>query len=124
MRMRSLEVTVVAIGLALIAMTLACSTAPVKPETQHEALLVAEMEYTAILQTAVDLRRQGFIDDDAYDKLDDLFARANLSLHLAHIGSEVGDEKSAAENLTIVRDLLLELRTVDPQFANPEARDE
>ena len=75
--------------------------------------------YTKALSGASDLRRQGFIDDDAYRDIEAVRAPISLALDAAHEQIVRGDDDAAGDTLDRAADLLDTLSTLLAQQKGP-----
>lgn len=104
--------------LVLCALLGGCAgTLPVVPQTPAQTVLVAETEYTALLQTATDLRAAGVVNDALYAKLDAAFVETNAALDAVGLAMSLGraddlpDLLAASQRgLATIRALLVEAK--------------
>jgi hypothetical protein len=85
---------------------------PVTPKTPAETLLTVEQEYTAVIQTATEMRRSGAVADDAYQHLLGTFREINDGLALAHTAYSVGDVSTMQGQLALARAGILRVRAL------------
>ena len=88
-----------------------CVGLDARPETVRQKLAVAESQFTAVVQTAVDLRKAGLIDAKMYVKVDRLIKQGSQALEMAHTAMAAGDVKSAEGQLKLLNSILWQLRT-------------
>lgn len=102
MRIHSL-LAVFLLGMALAACT-------ILPKTAAQQLAYADASFTALVETAADLRDQGVLTAGQIDRLDDYINRGNIILGDAWLALRHGDEDRAVEYARVVTSLLVLIR--------------
>lgn len=79
------------------------------PESPAQGLAYADAQFTALVDTAADLREQGVIDEATADKISPLIYQASEALDLAWLALDQGRPETVADYVATVNRLLVEL---------------
>ena len=84
-------------AIAVVFLVSACALLPPKPETPREALAAAEISFTAVVETAITLREDGFIDGDSEigQRITTFVVAGNSALDAAQAALAAGDDFSS-----------------------------
>lgn len=95
------------------------SCTPLAPlDTMNKRLLAAHETYAGVLQTAIDLRKAGLINDALKGKIDNVFKDVDKLFDTANLALSVGDVEKLDLSLRSINTVLLKtlqtLREVQP----------
>lgn len=89
-----------------------CLGLGVAPDTIAQKLVVADREFSAVLNTASDLREAGILDDESMRDLNPLVQKTNKYIDAAWTAYDAGKMEKANNRLIMVNKLLMEVRTI------------
>jgi hypothetical protein len=100
--------------LVLPFLLMACAPAMynVKPETPRQVYATASYQFDGMIQTAINLRERGVMDDETHAKVLVLFERTELTLDATKLLLQQHDGEGAEANLRLVNNMLWEIRDI------------
>lgn len=98
--------------LVLVFFVSACAHHDVRPETPRQAYVSADLQFQGAVQTAIELRQQGVLDDEMYNKLNELFEKTDQGLTAVNTALAQGYEDDAMGRLQLVNNLLWDIRDI------------
>ena len=100
-----------AIALTLIAAVIltGCLGAGVDPQNPKEKLVTIDRQFTALVETAIKLRKRGIIQGDLEDRIGSLVNQGNAALDAAWSAHRANKAETALDRIQHVNDLMRDL---------------
>jgi hypothetical protein len=101
-----------ALILALLALIVAACATVTAPQTPKQRLAYVDSQFTAVVETAIELRQQGILTDAHVRRLQPTVNQAHQALSLAWAAMGKGNPESALEYVAVINELLFQIRNV------------